>query len=247
MRTLQCSGDDREGRYQDALAFNQRSPSERDQIIAEARAGAFLTDPKGRKFDPLGGWLRAQERRTPPRVGVVEGMARKLDGMRAEDVNAFAGGLVERLRQPARDAAPISEDSTAKLSYPAQNVVVELSEQCIVPLAELGAARPPFNRDALDRRFTWVIREALVLRRWVFVTIDKLLGDKTPLPQTAPAAPRVCDAGYSLMRKALDFGSELADPFASEAAFYALAEPERDAMILAGPDDAGLGAASLSA
>ena len=239
MRELQCPGNDLEGRREDVLALDRRSASERDQLIAEARAGAFHTDPKGRTFYPLRS-LVMPERRTPPKAGAAvrtARMERELDGMRAEDVSAFAGGLVERLRQPARVAARISQDWAEKLRWPAQLVTAQLREQSVVPLIEPGSARAPFDRNPLYRhhRFDWAIWAALAVRHRVFVMIDNLLGDKTPLPHTppasAPAAPRVCDAGYALMRKALHFGSELADPFASEAAFYALAEPERDAMI----------------
>ncbi len=166
-----------------------------------------------------------------------EWMVHKLDGLHSDEVPAFARGLRERLRDPARATARIArEESPAQRLDPlrlrAMEVAFRLRDQAVVPLVELP---PPADPRARKPHFSWVIDEDLTLRRKVIEQVDRLLADKTALPPTPaasvrPAPPRVCDAGYALMRKLVHFGDALPAPYPGEAAFYALPEAERDGL-----------------
>jgi hypothetical protein len=168
--------------------------------------------------------------------------ARKLDGLRRDEVSAFARGLRKRLRDPALETVRIAKDlrpaTWTPLNLNAFTVAWQLRDQAIVPLVELPPPEDPKDR---RRRFGWAIDEEVKLRRKVIEQIDRLLSDKTVLPpapgapdapaSVMPAPPRVCDAGYVLMRKIVNAGDDLPGPYTGEAAFYALPEAERDALM----------------
>lgn len=168
-----------------------------------------------------------------------EWMERKLDGLHRDEVSAFTRGLRERLRDPARATVRMSQDESAGLNAPprlnAFDVAFRLGDQAIVPLVELPPPEDPKDR---RQRFSWAIDEEVKLRRKVIEQVDRLLSEKTALPpapdagaNVAAAPPRVCDAGYVLLRKLVYFGDKLPEPYAGEAAFYALPEAERDGWI----------------
>ncbi len=160
-----------------------------------------------------------------------EWMEQKLDGLHPDEVTAFAHELREKLRDPARATLWIAKDVAsptgrlAAVTRTASDVATRLRDQSIVPLLELPPTEDPRDRKL---RLGRAIDEELTLRRQVIEQIDRLLADKTPL---GAAPPRVCDAGYVLMRQIVSFKDVLLEPYSGEAAFYALPEARRDELM----------------
>jgi len=142
---------------------------------------------------------------------------------------ALARDLVEEARYPARHAIEryLSSAESAERTK-AKNVLAELREAAIVPIAESAPAKD-FDDEIWSMRT--MTDELVEFRLRAATTLKGLLSDRKPAnatpegaPYQAPAGARVCDLAYILLHRMLRLDS-------SPAAFFGKAPPERDANI----------------
>jgi hypothetical protein len=166
-------------------------------------------------------------------------LIRELRALDVDDPHAL-DRLVERIRAESlkapKEAVSLWLTGDESDSERASDMISELEELVLTPLLHVCGESEPIQQIHI---MAMAVDIQLALREKMVVRLDRLLDDRTPLPEPElpesieeePFQVRVCDEAYLLMRKLLKFSENEVNYELNSDEFMDLSEEEKDAEI----------------